>query len=104
MTASVPFAPGHQGCDPCLFPGAGAQLVNRGIRGKAVALGPVWAPRIPAERPAKEVEKVGVTTCLDRPAQPEEISPADVFLAAPCCSSYITGIVQPITGNAGDGA
>ncbi len=36
--------------------------------------------------------------------QPEEISPAGVFLAAPCCSSYITGILQPITGNAGDGA
>ena len=69
-----------------------------------MALGPVWAPQIPAERPAKEGEMVGVTTCLDRPAQPEEISPADVFLAAPCCSSYITGIVQPITGNAGDGA
>ncbi|MGQ0730177.1 hypothetical protein [Acidovorax sp.] len=50
------------------------------------------------------MEKVGVTTRLDRPAQPEEISPADVFLAAPCCSSYITGIVQPITGNASDGA
>ena len=26
-----------------------------------------------------------------RPAQPEEIAPAYVFLAAPCCSSYITG-------------
>ena len=28
---------------------------------------------------------------------------AYVFLAAPCCSSYITGTVLPITGNAGDG-
>ena len=71
---------------------------------RAVALGPVWTPRIPAERPAKELEKVGVTTRLDRPAQPEEISPTYVSLAAPCCSSYITGIVLPITGNAGDGA
>ncbi|GEM_PF-2286110 len=58
----------------------------------------------PADRPAEELEKVSVTTRLDRPAQPEEISPAGVFLTAPCCSSYITGIVQPITGNAGDGA
>jgi len=71
---------------------------------KAVAPGLVWAPLIPAERPAKEVKKVGVTPRLDRPAPPEEISPAYVFLAAPCCSSYITGIVTPITGNAGDGA
>ncbi len=70
----------------------------------AVAPGPVWAPLIPADRPAEELEKVGVITRLDRPAQPEEISPAYVFLAAPCCSSYITGIVLPITGNAGDGA
>lgn len=74
-----------------------------GIRGKAVAPGLVWAPRIPAERPAKEVEKVGVTTRLDRPAQPEDISPAYVFLAAPCCSSYITGIVQPITATQATG-
>lgn len=71
---------------------------------KAVAPGPVWAPQIPAERPVKEVEKVGVTMRLDRSTQPEEISPADVFLTAPSCSSYITGIVQPITDNAGDGA
>jgi NAD(P)-dependent dehydrogenase (short-subunit alcohol dehydrogenase family) len=71
---------------------------------KAVAPGPVWAPRIPADRPAKDVKKVGVTTRLDGPAPPEEISPAYVFLTAPCCSSYITGIVLPITGNAGDGA
>lgn len=71
---------------------------------KEVAPGLVWAPLIPAERLAKEVEKVGVTTRLARPAQPEEISPTYVSLAAPCCSSYITGIVLPITGNAGDGA
>lgn len=41
---------------------------------------------------------------IGRAAQPEELSPAYVFLAAPCCSSYITGIVLPITGTAGDGA
>ena len=97
MTASVPFAPGHQGCDPCLYPGAGAQLVNRGIRGKAVALGPVWAPQIPAERPAKEVEKVGVTTCLDRPAQPEEIARAILFLTSDE-SSYVTGAALAVDG------
>lgn len=104
MTASVPFAPGHQGCDPCLYQGAGAQLADRGIRVRAVAPGPVWTPLIPEDRPAEELEKVGVTTRLDRPAQPEDISPAYVLLMAPSCSSYITGIVQPITGNAGDGA
>jgi NAD(P)-dependent dehydrogenase (short-subunit alcohol dehydrogenase family) len=35
---------------------------------------------------------------LRRPAQPEEIAPAFVFLAAPSCSSYITGEVLPIIG------
>ena len=30
---------------------------------------------------------------MKRPAQPEEIAPAFVFLAAPSCSSYITGEV-----------
>ncbi|WP_436077879.1 hypothetical protein [Acidovorax delafieldii] len=79
-------------------------MADRRIRVKAVAPGLVWAPLIPADRPAEELEKVGVITRLDRPAQPEEISPAYVLLTAPSCSSYITGIVQPITGNAGDGA
>ena len=34
---------------------------------------------------------------MKRPAQPEELSPAYVFLASPVCSSYITGIVLPVT-------
>jgi hypothetical protein len=36
---------------------------------------------------------------MKRAAQPEELSPAYVFLAAPVCSGYITGIVLPITGS-----
>jgi NAD(P)-dependent dehydrogenase (short-subunit alcohol dehydrogenase family) len=39
---------------------------------------------------------------MHRPAQPEEISPAYVFLASAACSSYITGIVLPITGSVGE--
>lgn len=35
------------------------------------------------------------------PAQPEELSPAYVFLASPVCASYITGIVLPMTGSVG---
>jgi hypothetical protein len=32
---------------------------------------------------------------MKRPAQPEEIAPAFVFLASPSCSSYITGRSAP---------
>lgn len=77
-------------------------LAERGIRVNAVAPGPVWTPLNPADRPAQDVQEFGGSTQMGRPAQPEEISPAYVFLAAPCCSSYITGIVLPITGNAGE--
>lgn len=79
-------------------------LADQGIRVNAVAPGPVWTPLNPADKTPEEIERFGAKTHLRRPAQPEEISPAYVFLAAPCCSSYITGMVLPITGSAGDGA
>lgn len=73
-------------------------LVNKGIRVNAVAPGPVWTPLNPADRNAEGVSKFGGDTPMKRPAQPEEISPAYVFLAAPSCSSYITGEILPIIG------
>jgi len=73
-------------------------LVDRGIRVNAVAPGPVWTPLNPADKPAEAVAKFGSDTPMKRPAQPEEIAPAFVFLAAPSCSSYITGEVLPIIG------
>jgi NAD(P)-dependent dehydrogenase (short-subunit alcohol dehydrogenase family) len=73
-------------------------LVDKGIRVNAVAPGPVWTPLNPADQPPDKIEKFGQTTDMKRPAQPEEISPACVFLAAPVCASYITGIVLPIMG------
>lgn len=79
------------------------QLIDRGIRVNAVAPGPVWTPLNPADRPADDVAQFGSQTHMGRPAQPEEIAPAYVFLASQVCASYITGIVLPITGNAGDG-
>lgn len=81
-----------------------AQLIDQGVRVNAVAPGPVWTPLNPADKEPQELTEFGKHTDLKRPAQPEEISPAYVFLAAPCCSSYITGTVLPITGKAGDGA
>jgi NAD(P)-dependent dehydrogenase (short-subunit alcohol dehydrogenase family) len=73
-------------------------LVDRGIRVNAVAPGPVWTPLNPADRSAERVAKFGSNTPMKRPAQPEEIAPAFVFLAAPSCSSYITGEVLPVIG------
>jgi NAD(P)-dependent dehydrogenase (short-subunit alcohol dehydrogenase family) len=73
-------------------------LIDRGIRVNAVAPGPVWTPLNPADKPAERVAKFGQDTPMKRPAQPEEIAPAFVFLAAPSCSSYITGEVLPIIG------
>jgi NAD(P)-dependent dehydrogenase (short-subunit alcohol dehydrogenase family) len=73
-------------------------LIPRGIRVNAVAPGPVWTPLNPADKEGKAVSKFGADTPMKRPAQPEEIAPAYVFLASPQCSSYITGEILPIIG------
>ena len=78
-----------------------SNLLDKGIRVNAVAPGPVWTPLNPADQPPEKIAKFGESTDMKRPAQPEELSPAYVFLAAPCCSSYITGIVLPVTGSVG---
>lgn len=78
-------------------------LAPRGIRVNAIAPGPVWTPLNPADKKAKDVSEFGAQTVMKRPAQPEEISPAYVFLASPQCSSYITGEVLPIIGGYGGG-
>jgi NAD(P)-dependent dehydrogenase (short-subunit alcohol dehydrogenase family) len=73
-------------------------LVDRGIRVNCVAPGPVWTPLNPADKEADKVAEFGSDVPMKRPAQPEEIAPAYVFLAATVCSSYITGEVLPILG------
>jgi NAD(P)-dependent dehydrogenase (short-subunit alcohol dehydrogenase family) len=76
-------------------------LIEKGIRVNAVAPGPVWTPLNPADKDAESVKKFGQQTVFKRPAQPEELAPAYVFLAAPVCSSYITGTILPVTGEIG---
>jgi len=73
-------------------------LIKRGIRVNAVAPGPVWTPLNPADKPADKIAKFGERTPMGRPAQPEELAPAYVFLASPQTSSYITGEILPVIG------
>jgi NAD(P)-dependent dehydrogenase (short-subunit alcohol dehydrogenase family) len=74
-------------------------VIDRGIRVNAVAPGPVWTPLNPADKTPTDVRKFGKETDFKRVAQPEELSPAYVFLASPVCAGYITGIVLPVTGS-----
>src|SRR3954469_16752294 len=76
------------------------ELVERGIRVNCVAPGPVWTPLNAADEGASEekVSTFGSKTPLKRPAQPEEIAPAYVFLASDADSSFITGVVLPAMG------
>jgi NAD(P)-dependent dehydrogenase (short-subunit alcohol dehydrogenase family) len=78
-----------------------SNLLDQGIRVNAVAPGPVWTPLNPADQSPEKIAKFGQATDMRRAAQPQELSPAYVFLAAPSCSSYISGIVLPITGSVG---
>ncbi|MDB5469490.1 MAG: short-chain dehydrogenase [Caulobacter sp.] len=73
-------------------------LIEKGIRVNAVAPGPVWTPLNPTDKEAPDVAEFGSQAKMKRPAQPEEIAPAYVFLASPQTSSYITGEILPIIG------
>lgn len=75
-----------------------ANLLERGIRVNCVAPGPVWTPLNPADRPAEKVAEFGKRSDMGRPAQPEEISPAFVFLASPVTGSYVNGAILPVMG------
>jgi NAD(P)-dependent dehydrogenase (short-subunit alcohol dehydrogenase family) len=79
-------------------------LLDRGIRVNCVAPGPVWTPLNPSDAEPAKVSKFGSSVPMERPAQPEEIAPAFVFLASPVDSSYITGEVLPILGGETVGA
>ncbi len=78
-------------------------LIPKGIRVNVVAPGPVWTPLNPADKDAEKVSRFGAQTQMKRPAQPEEIAPAYVFLASPQTSSFITGEILPILGGYGGG-
>jgi NAD(P)-dependent dehydrogenase (short-subunit alcohol dehydrogenase family) len=76
------------------------QLVSKGIRVNAVAPGPVWTPLNVSGQgtTAKKVAEFGKDSPIERPAQPEEVAPAYVFLASDADSSYVTGEVLKVMG------
>lgn len=79
------------------------ELVGDGVRVNCVAPGPVWTPLNPSdtgydEDSVAEFGRQSAGTPMSRPAQPEELAPAYVFLASNADSSYITGAVIPVIG------
>jgi NAD(P)-dependent dehydrogenase (short-subunit alcohol dehydrogenase family) len=76
------------------------KLVKKDIRVNAVAPGPVWTPLNPSDagESPERVAKFGSQSPMGRPAQPEELAPAYVFLASNADSSYVTGIVLEVMG------
>lgn len=75
-------------------------LIEKGIRVNAVAPGPVWTPLNTADTgtSAMKISTFGKDQPIGRPAQPEEIAPAYVFLASDADSSYVSGAIIAETG------
>jgi NAD(P)-dependent dehydrogenase (short-subunit alcohol dehydrogenase family) len=65
-----------------------------------VAPGPVWTPLNAADtgRSPSEVSTFGEKAPIGRPAQPEEVAPAYVFLASDGDSRYISGEIVNVLG------
>jgi NAD(P)-dependent dehydrogenase (short-subunit alcohol dehydrogenase family) len=78
------------------------QLADKGIRVNAVAPGPVWTPlQVSGGQTQSNLEKFGEDSPMKRPAQPAELAPAYVALAA-ADASYTTGQVYGVAGGTGN--
>jgi NAD(P)-dependent dehydrogenase (short-subunit alcohol dehydrogenase family) len=75
-------------------------LLPKQIRVNAVAPGPVWTPLNPSDagETPDAVAHFGEDSPMGRPAQPEELAPAYVFLASNADSSYVTGTILQVMG------
>ncbi len=77
-----------------------SNLLDKGIRVNAVAPGRCGRRSIRG-RATRQGEGLRQADRHEAAGPAEELSPAFVFLAAPSCASYITGIVLPVTGSVG---
>ena len=74
------------------------QVAEKGIRGNAVAPGPVWTPlQTSGGQTPDKIPEVGGKVPLGRPGQPAKLGPVYVLLASQE-SSYITGETFGVTG------
>lgn len=105
-SAKLPDYSSTKGAIDSLTKTLAKNLIDKGIRVNAVAPGPVWTPLNPADAGAMpdKVSQFGSDNPMHRPAQPEELAPAYVFLASEADSSYITGIVLPVMGGETSGS
>jgi len=78
--------------------GLADKLLEKGIRVNAVAPGPVWTPLVVASFEKSKNAAFGSHYPIKRPAQPRELAPAYVFLAAGSDSSFVSGEILAVTG------
>ena len=76
-----------------------SNLITKGARASAVAPGAVWTPLKPADSQLDRIASFGKNTDVGRPAQPERLSPAYIFMAPLAYARNIIGVVLPISGN-----
>ncbi|MEL6605814.1 MAG: SDR family oxidoreductase [Cyanobacteria bacterium J06614_10] len=72
-------------------------LADKKIRVNSVVPGAVWTPNIPATMEPDQVDGFDDANAMKRAAQPEELAPSYVFLAAED-SSFMTGALVDVTG------
>jgi len=87
-----------KGAELSLLRALSLNLADKGIRVNGVAPGPVWTPLIPETMPDEDIADFGSEVPMKRPAQPNEIAPAFLFLACED-ASYVTGqVIHPNGG------
>lgn len=77
--------------------GLAQMLAGKGIRGNAVAPGPIWTPLISSTMPDENVKNLGKQVPMQRPGQPAELATSYVMLAD-LLSSYVSGATIAVTG------